>query len=95
MNQRRDGFILRPSYDYLLEALEDDQLGRLWRNIRQYQIECSAENIAFQSSAERLAFLSVKEQVDKDSEKYANKCRANAENGKQGGRPPKKSDDEF
>ena len=89
MKRTRNGFIIRESYDFLLSALNDEQLGRLWRNIRQYQNGASVDEINFASGAERVAFCSIKDQIDKDAAKYRAKCIANRKNGLLGGRPHK------
>jgi hypothetical protein len=43
----------------------------------------------------KMAFSSIKDTLDRDSQSYENKCKLNSENGKKGGRPRKADGYEF
>ena len=93
-NSNHYGFIIRPCHRYLQDVLSLEQLGRLWISIMEYVEKGSAESIKFESDIEKLAFLGIKSQIDKDKEQYAKKCEINRKNGKKGGRPTK-NDEPF
>ena len=71
-----------------LQWLSDEEAGKLFKAIVAY-----AENGTILSpDADRalgLVFLFVKDQIDRDYEKYQARVKANRENGSKGGRPPK------
>ena len=70
-----------------LVRLEDDEKGRLLMAIFDYE-ETGAipENL---SPAAEMAFSFMQAELDRNRESYEARCRANRENGKKGGRPPK------
>lgn len=71
-----------------LQWLSDEEAGKLFKAIVAY-----AENGTILSpDADRalgLVFLFVKDQIDRDYERYQARAKANRENGSKGGRPPK------
>jgi hypothetical protein len=83
------GFILRPTHKYLAEVLSPEQLGNLWILILKY-LEDDSATLEYKTEVEKLAFLSIKTQIDKDKEQYKKRCKLNRVNGKKGGRPPSK-----
>ena len=68
-----------------------EQLGKLWVAIMEYIQSGSCESINFDSDVEKLAFLSIQAQIDKDKEQYNKRCEINRKNGNKGGRPPKET----
>lgn len=47
-------------------------------------------NIESLPDGARIVFTIAKGQIDRDADKYRARCEANKQNGKKGGRPPKK-----
>ena len=82
----RESFILYTSFYEPIKTLSEKQLGKLFKAIFNYQIDCNTQV----DSDIQMAFAFIKNQFDIDERKYQEKIRKNAENGKRGGRPPKK-----
>lgn len=83
--KQRDAFILYKSHYEPISVLTDEQLGRLFRAIFQWQINGKADpgpDIA-------MAFGFIINQCRIDNDKYLARCEQNQENGKLGGRPKK------
>ena len=69
----------------MLEPLSNEQLGQLMRLIADY-----AKTMTLRSAddpAVDMAYRFMSAQIRRDFEKYEEKCRINAENGRKGGRP--------
>ena len=82
----RDYICLYHSYLDAIQALGDAERGRLLTAMIEYSISGAAPQLG---GNERYIFPMVKAQIDRDREKYEEKCRANSEKGKLGGRPKK------
>lgn len=82
----RDYVCLYHSYLDAIQALGDAERGRLLTAMLEYSITGAAPQLG---GNERYIFPMVKAQIDRDREKYEEKCRKNAEKGRLGGRPPK------
>ena len=82
----KDSFILYTSFYEPLKMLSEKQLGKLFRAIFEYQIN---GNTPIDTDIQ-MAFAFIKNQLDIDNSKYQERIRKNAQNGKRGGRPPKK-----
>ena len=81
----KDSVVLYNSHYELIKDLSDEQLGKLYRAIFEYQLGNEieiADDIKF-------AFRFIYNQIKLDTEKYNKKCLQNKENGKKGGRPKK------
>ena len=87
------GFIFRTKHKYLFDALSNEQLGILWKKIIEYVEGGDSTNLCFQDDCIRISFLSIKEQIDEDRNKYNTVCTRNRNNGKGGGRPTAKPSD--
>lgn len=74
------------SYLDAIQALGDAERGRLLTAMLEYSITGAAPQLG---GNERYIFPMVKAQIDRDRERYDEKCRANSEKGKLGGRPKK------
>lgn len=74
-----------------LQWLTDEEAGRLFKAIIAY-----AENgTVLSPDSDRvlgMIFLFIKDQIDRDFEKYQVRVKANRNNGSKGGRPPKRKD---
>lgn len=82
----RDYVCLYHSYLDAIQALGDAERGRLLTAMLEYSITGAAPQLG---GNERYIFPMAKAQIDRDREKYEEKCRKNAEKGRLGGRPPK------
>lgn len=72
-----DSFNVYHSYLQALDPLNDAECGRLFKACLQYSMTGKAPELR---GNERFIFPSWKSQIDRDREKYAAKCRRNAEN---------------
>ncbi len=83
-----DSIVIHTDIRDKLEMLSDDEAGQLFKAIIAY-----AENgTVFSPSDNRvlgMIFLFIKDQIDRDLDKYREKCARNREIGKLGGRPRK------
>ncbi|RHO53547.1 hypothetical protein DW094_11480 [Ruminococcaceae bacterium AM07-15] len=74
------------SYLDAIQALSDAERGRLLTAMLEYTLTGDAGPLC---GNERFVFPIIKSQIDRDNAKYETKCRINAANGKNGGRPRK------
>lgn len=74
-------------YDYKshFDFLTDEQLGRLIRSMLEYEIDGVLPE--FDEPILKMAFGFIKSNLDRDRQKFFEKCEKNTENGKKGGRP--------
>lgn len=82
----RDYICLYHSYLDAIQALGDAERGRLLTAMLEYSITGVAPQLG---GNERFIFPLVKAQIDRDRDRYDEKCKMNSEKGKLGGRPPK------
>lgn len=82
---KKDGFILYKSFYAPVESFSDEQLGRLFRAIFNYQIN-GDEEVDFDL---QMAFNFFKSQMDNEDKKYEQVVERNRVNGRGGGRPRK------
>ena len=82
----REYICLYHSYLDAIQALSDAERGRLLTAMLNYALTGDAGNLR---GNERFVFPIIKSQIDRDNAKYETKCRINAANGKNGGRPRK------
>ena len=83
----KDSFIIHNSFYAPIKGLSDNQLGRLFKALFEYQI--NGNNSVEEDIS--MAFLFFKNQMDIDGEKYQKTIERNKKNGMKGGRP-KESD---
>lgn len=81
----RDGFVIYKSFYGPIEGLTDEQLGRLFRAIFQWQINGQADP----DKDIQVAFGFIVNQFVIDNNKYQERCEKNQANGRLGGRPRK------
>ncbi len=76
-------------YDYLshFNFLTDEQLGKIVRAMLDYEINGVLPE--FSEPIMQMTFSFVRSNLDRDREKFIERCQKNAENGKKGGRPSK------
>lgn len=82
----KKSFILYTEYREQIEMLNNEQAGQLMKAIFSYEAGYDPE---ITDPMAGLLFSVMKRFLDENREKYNNKCEANHENGKKGGRPPK------
>lgn len=78
MNMKdKDGFLLYTSQIGIFDKLTDEQAGKLIKAIYRYELTREYPNLDFGLD---MAFTSIKIVLDKNREKYRNKCKKNKEN---------------
>ena len=85
----RKNFLLYHNFYNQFELLGMEDRGTLITAIFQYAKEGKTD-VAMSPLVE-MAFSIIRDTLDRDAESYRKTCQKNAENGKKGGRPPKKS----
>lgn len=78
--------LLYSNMDEVLDDLTDAQSGQVFRAIFKYAQGITPE---FNDPLVKLAFKPFKVIIDRNLEKYKDKCNTNQENGRKGGRPRK------
>ena len=71
------GFVVYDDIAEILDALTDEQVGRLFRGMVNYHSTGSAPNFTDEL---RLAFIPIKQIIDRGEYKYAKRCEKNREN---------------
>ena len=76
-------------YDYAqhFNFLSDEQVGKIIKAMLNYEIDGVFPE--FDEPIMQMTFSFIKSNLDRDMQKFLEKCEKNAENGKKGGRPPK------
>lgn len=82
----KNSFLIYLDYKEHFELLNDEQLGKLLRAIMEYEETGIVPDL---EGMEKMAFSFIRAQLDRDREKYENKCEKNKLNGAKGGRPKK------
>ena len=75
-----------PDFINVVRELDNGARGRLFLAIMQY---ANGEKPDELTGAERIAFIVVKSQIDRDADAYEASAKKQSENGKKGGRPKK------
>ena len=83
----KKSFLVYLDWRQHLELLREEERGRLIMALFDYQ---ETGKLPVFSGALQMAFSFIRAQIDRDSEAYERQCSTNQENGKKGGRPPKK-----
>lgn len=87
MKGERNSFIVYYELEEQTKSLTDEQLGKLFRGMFVYQKQ--GKKPVFDDERVQISFEFVKTYLDINDQKYKERCRINAENGKKGGRPKK------
>lgn len=82
----KKGFLLYYDYREHLQILKDEERGKLLMALLDYGATGEAPKL---EGAALMAFSFITSQMDRDAERYAEKCKKRSEAGKQGGRPRK------
>lgn len=75
-----------PDFINVVQELDNGARGRLFLAIMQYANEEAPDEL---TGAERIAFIVLKGQIDRDADAYEANAKKQSENGKKGGRPKK------
>ena len=81
----KDNFLLKTSQISVFKELSDEDAGKLIKGIFDY---VKTKEITLNSYL-KVIFIPIKEEIDKNEEKYELVCERNKNNGKKGGRPKK------
>lgn len=79
----KDNFLLKTSQINVFNALTDEDAGKLIKGIFEY---VQSSKIILEGYL-KIIFIPIKEEIDKNQERYEKKCEVNKENGKKGGAP--------
>lgn len=82
----RDSFVLYADSLDILDLLSDEQAGQLFRAIRSY---VKGDDLPELDQVTKIAFVPIKNHLDRDAEKYEQICKKRREVGALGGRPRK------
>lgn len=82
----KNSFLFYLDYEEHLELLTDEQIGQLIKAMIKYE---KTGDVPELNGMLKMAFSFIKTQLDKDREKYNQRCEKNKENGAKGGRPKK------
>ena len=88
----KKSLLLYYNYSDHFAFLTDEQLGRLIRAMFDYEINRVVPE--FDEPVMKMCFSFVQSNLDRDLQKFLEKCEKNAENGRKGGRPPKNQSNE-
>lgn len=80
----KDSFILYQEHKEIFETLTDEEAGKLIKAIFEYE---DTGKITQLDKSLKLAFIPIKNALDRNKEKYEKVVERNKENGKKGGRP--------
>lgn len=87
----KSSFLIYLDYQEQFDLLTDEEAGRLIKAIIKYE---KTGEIPRLDGMLKMAFSFIKTQLDRDREKYNQKCEKNRENAKRGGRPKKEEKQE-
>ena len=85
----KKSFILYHDFYDQMQLLSIEQRGELLTMIYEYAVNGRVMTGA--SPMTQFAFLGIRGQMDRDYDKYLERCQINAQNAKKGGRPKKDS----
>lgn len=85
----KKAFYLYNDYIDHVELMSDEDAGKLFKAILRYENGIETGEL---SGVATIAFSFIKNQLDRDADKYEEICRKNRQNGMKGGRPRKKQE---
>ena len=80
----KNSFVIYHNYRDTLEDLTDEQVGKLFRAIFDYEIDKKEPNF---DGELKIAFRFIKKDLDLNNDKYESICERNRKNGQKGGAP--------
>jgi len=81
-----ESFILYKEHQELIEQLSPEQAGKLFKGLFSYVATGEAPEL---DALSNMAFTAIRQDLDRNAEKYEQKCEALRRNGAKGGRPKK------
>lgn len=87
----KKAFYLYNDYIDHVKLMSDEDAGKLFKAILEYENDLEVQEL---SGVAAMAFSFIKNQLDRDSNKYEEICRKNRENGMKGGRPRKNTQEQ-
>ena len=88
METKKKGFIVHENFYEQVQLLSTEECGRLFLAMFEYHKSGTVPKGL--SPLLTMAFIGIRQAMDQDYITYERRCDANRENGKKGGRPPKK-----
>ena len=76
-DKERKGFVVYGDYKAVIDELDDEQVGKLFRGMMNYFVDGEDPNFA---DVLKFVFIPIKQQMDRDGSKYAKKCERNRQN---------------
>ena len=70
----------------ILDELTDEQVAKLFRGMVSYHLDGTDPGF---EGVLKYVFIPIRQQMDRDTERYEDRCERNRENGRLGGRPSK------
>ena len=92
VEKKPKSFVLYHDCEDALLKLSDRERGILFAMIYSYAKRGNVDESLKRTTAIDAVFSIIRAQIDRDTEKYKEKCRKNAENGRLGGRPSKENE---
>ena len=88
--EKKKSFLLYLEHEELINQLTNEQAGEVIKGLFEYARTGDTPNL---NPLENLVFISIRQDLDRNAEKYEEKRIKMSENGKKGGRPPKDIND--
>lgn len=76
-DKERKGFVVYGDYKAVIDELDDEQVGKLFRGMMNYFVDGEDPNF---TDVLKFVFIPIKQQMDRDGSKYAKKCERNRQN---------------
>ena len=73
-DKEQKGFVVYGDYKAVIDELDDEQVGKLFRGMMNYFVNGDEPNFA---DVLKFVFIPIKQQMDRDGSKYAKKCERN------------------
>ena len=84
--EQKNSFLLYLEHEEFVNELSDEEAGKLIKGIFEYVKTGQTPSLSPES---KMAFISIRQDLDRNAEKYEAKCEALRLNGLKGGRPKK------
>ena len=89
--KQKDSFLLYLEHEELINELSDEEAGKLIKGLFEYVKTGEPPTL---SAISNIAFISIRQDLDRNAKKYEAKVEALRRNGKKGGRPRKDESEE-
>jgi len=86
---QKDSFILYTQFSEVIGELSDEQAGKMFKALFDYTTTGNEPEF---SGILKMAWIPIRQQIDRTTEKYEKKAGSNRTNGQLGGRPKKKEE---